>query len=249
MTNAKIVAITKPLMEALLPGKVGEMSPEEFMAYCARVSNPSNQMNHETSGRLLRYCLVNGHWSVFEQVDVTMELKTNRAIMAQVLRHHSARFQEFSQRYAEVSDFDFTDVQVAKKHEQGNRQGSGEDDAELTGIAHDAMMESVGFYQTLIERGASPETARFVLPLATPTTAYMKAPVRTWITYFWQRRDAHAQGLHRELADLAFAEFEKHFPLIAKIIDEGKTRYITHADYELLQRAKEEMFKTKPDAQ
>lgn len=241
MTSAKIIAITKPLIQLDDPSATSlkkSMSPEEFMAFCARVSNPGNQMNHETSGRLLRYCLEHGHWSVFEQVDVTMELKTNRAIMAQVLRHHSARFQEFSQRYAEVQGFDFTDIEIHEKHAGGNRQGSGEANDELTGIAHDGMMEAVGFYQTLLERNASPETARFNLPLGTPTTAYMKASVRTWITYFWQRRDAHAQGLHRKLADLAFEEFRGHFPLISEIAEAGKSRYITHADWELLQEAK-----------
>jgi thymidylate synthase (FAD) len=219
--KSEIVSITKPIKADLL-----ELTPEQFIVYQARVSSPDNQLNHDTGAGLLRYCLMNGHWSVFDMVDVTFEIVTSRAIMAQVLRHSSFKFQEFSQRYAEVKDFDFSDLEIRHKHDGGNRQGSGSVSGILTDHAHELVDESVGEYNWMIECGAAAESARMVLPLATPTRAYMKGSVRSWITYFWQRRSAHAQKEHRVLADSIFMQFSEHFPLCAAISDAGQMKYV-----------------------
>ncbi len=219
--KSEIVSITKPIKADLL-----SITPEQFIVYQARVSSPDNQLNHDTGAGLLRYCLQNGHWSVFDMVDVTFEIHTSRAIMAQILRHSSFKFQEFSQRYAEVKDFDFSDLEIRHKHDGGNRQGSGSVSGILTDHAHELVDESVGEYTWMIECGAAAESARMVLPLCTPTRAYMKGSVRSWITYFWQRRSAHAQKEHRVLADSIFAQFAEHFPLCASIADAGQMKYV-----------------------
>ena len=219
--KSEIISITKPIQADLL-----ELSPEQFIVYQARVSSPNNQHNHDTGAGLLRYCLQNGHWSVFDMVDVTFEIVTSRAIMAQILRHSSFKFQEFSQRYAEVKDFDFSDLEIRLKHEGGNRQGSGEVCAILTGNADTSAFYAAEAYDWMITRGAAPESARMVLPLCTPTRAYMKGSVRSWITYFWQRRSAHAQKEHRDLANSIFGQFAEYFPLCASIADAGQMKYV-----------------------
>lgn len=219
--KSEIVSITKPIKADLL-----ELTPEQFIVYQARVSSPNNQLNHDTGAGLLRYCLMNGHWSVFDMVDVTFEIVTSRAIMAQVLRHSSFKFQEFSQRYAEVKDFDFSDLEIRMKHEGGNRQGSGELNQEMTHASYQVIINNSLMYSFLVEDGAAPESARMVLPLCTPTRAYMKGSVRSWITYFWQRRSAHAQKEHRDLANSIFAQFAEHFPLCASIADAGQMKYV-----------------------
>lgn len=229
--KATLVSYTHPI------GDLGHLTPEEFIAYQARVSSPQNQDKHDTAFKLLSYCLRNGHWSVFDMVDVTFEIETSRAIMAQVLRHWSFRFQEFSQRYATVGDCQPVEIRV--KHEGGNRQGSAEVDYELSAYAASATGDSFGDYQHLLNLGAAPECARFVLPLATTTRAYMKGSVRSWITYFWQRLDGHAQKEHRELAELIFAKFKVLFPAMAQLVTEGRMRYLSDEDMAILEEAKQ----------
>lgn len=218
--KAELVAITKPV------GGLSNLTPEEFIAYQARVSSPQNQDNHDTALRLLAYCLKNGHWSVFETVDVTFEIETSRAIMAQILRHWSFRFQEFSQRYATAGAHE--PIEIRHKHKDGNRQGSSDVDYELTAYAASAASDSFGDYEHLLNLGAAPECARFVLPLSTTTRAYMKGSVRSWITYFWQRLDPHAQKEHRDLARIMFHQFEQPFPNIAKLVEGGRMRYVAN---------------------
>lgn len=216
--NAKIISITKPFDPSL--------TPEEFIVYQARVSSPNNQHNHETGHRLLTYCIKHGHWSVFDMVDVTMEITTSRAIMAQILRHSSFKFQEFSQRYAEIYEFDWSDLEMRDKAEGGNRQGS---DGVNELLTHDAMRiaRNAGYdYEMMVKCGIAPESARMLLPLATPTKAYMKGSVRSWITYFWQRRTKHAQKEHRLLANAMFEEFAPYFPVISKLIAKGQMVYL-----------------------
>lgn len=219
--KSEIISITKPTKADLL-------TPEQFIVFQARVSSPHNQHNHDTGEGLLRYCLQNGHWSVFDMVDVTFEIHTSRAIMAQILRHSSFKFQEFSQRYAKVKvkDLDFSDLELRFKHEGGNRQGSGEVSDQATWSAQELIFDCVREYNELIGDGIAPESARMVLPLCTPTRAYMKGSVRSWITYFWQRRSAHAQKEHRDLANSIFAQFSEHFPLCAAIADAGQMKYV-----------------------
>lgn len=205
------------------------MTPEQFIVYTARVSNPSNQMNTDTAEKLLSYLVRHSHWSPFDMVDMILEIECPRAIGTQILRHWSFRFQEFSQRYAVVSPehrasaWDHVEVRFA--HSGGNRQGSSEVGPAPMGLTHDAQLacaESMSAYQKLIRSDIAPESARMVLPLATLTTMYMKGSVRSWMTYFWQRLDPHAQKEHRELAEQMFTIFAAHFPITANLVKSFK---------------------------
>lgn len=249
MKLPSFVSITRP--DGLpMEGRPGNtLTPEQYLAYVARVSSPQNQDNHDTAERLLRYCLVNSHWSVFETVTMTLQVHTSRAVMAQILRHHSFRFQEFSQRYAPVEvpmqPEGWRDLEMRFAHDKGNRQGSdeaGESPMGLTHLAQSACADSARAYKRLLDSGIAPECARMVLPLATPTTAYMIGNVRSWITYFWQRGSGpcgHAQKEHRvQVADPAFDIFREHFPALAKVVSEGIMRYVTYEDLELLKQFK-----------
>lgn len=215
--QAKIVSITKPLF---VPESGKELTPEDLIVYIARVSNPSNQENTATSERLLRYLIKNKHWSPFDMVDMTIEVKTSRAIAAQILRHWSFDFQEFSQRYAEAVDMEPVEIRSAGST---TRQGSAEVFDPILGAGEDWSMaasgairrhieNSVALYKDLINEGVAKEVARMVLPLTTQTTLYMKSSVRNWMFYFSQRLDPHAQKEHRELAQLMVPYFRQHFP-------------------------------------
>lgn len=213
MNSAELSAITTAMSQ-----ETQGLTPEQLIAHYARISNPNNQHNTDSMPKLLLYLITNQHWSPFDMVTVTMKITTTRAIMAQVLRHWSARFQEFSQRYSTVEEMDFTGVQARMKAEGGNRQGSGDESDEWTGILQEWCAASASTYQAALEAGMAPECARMVLPLGVPTTAYVTASVRTMITYFWQRLDPHAQAEHRELAWAMFDEFEKQFPYLAELV-------------------------------
>lgn len=219
------------------------MSPEESIVYMARVSSPNNQDKHDTAYKLLTYLVKHGHWSPFDMVDMTVEIYTSRAIMAQILRHWSFRFQEFSQRYSEVDLIDWNHLEARQKHVEGNRQGSGENSN--VGLFHlkQSCLASECAYQHLLQLGIAPESARMALPLAVPTRAYMKGSVRSWMTYFWQRLDPHAQKEHKELAEDIFQIFEEIFPNIAKMVTNGKPSYLSFDDMELLEQAKAEKVK------
>lgn len=218
--QAKIVSITNPL--------VGEkqLSPEELLVYIARVSNPSNQMNTETSDRLLNYLIKNKHWSPFDMVDMTLEVKTSRAIAAQILRHWSFDFQEFSQRYAEAVDLEPVQLREAgSTTRQGSKEGAfnpilergntyaGED---AESAVADYLRKGLDLYKALLEVGVAKEVARMILPLTTQTTIYMKSSVRNWMFYFSQRLDPHAQLEHRQLAGMMFEIFQENFPNVCK---------------------------------
>lgn len=220
--EAKIISITNPLLE----GK--ELTPEELLVYIARVSNPSNQANTETSERLLNYLIKHKHWSPFDMVDMTVEVKTSRAIAAQILRHWSFDFQEFSQRYAEAVEIEPIEI---RKAGSTTRQGSAEEfDPEIKLLWSDGsigvgqaseviknFIESAEvLYKALLAAGVAKECARMVLPLATQTTIYMKSSVRNWLFYFSQRLDPHAQKEHRELAELIFEIYKEKFPTVCK---------------------------------
>ena len=217
INTATLEAVTAPASEA-----TKGMSPEEMIAYFARVSNPENQHNTKTAPKLLLYLIQQGHWSPFSMVSLTVKVKTTRAIMQQVLRHWTMDFQEFSQRYSAVEDMDFTGVNARMKHAGGNRQGSGDEDQHLTGRMQELCAESACNYDQLINDGVAPECARMILPAGVPTTAYITASVRTMITYFWQRLDPHAQKEHQDLAWSIFAAFEEAFPVLADIVTSNK---------------------------
>jgi thymidylate synthase (FAD) len=225
--NVKVVSITKSLVDGI------ELSPEELIVYTARVSNPSNQMNTETADKLLKYLITNKHWSPLDMVDFAVEVKTSRAIAAQILRHWSFDFQEFSQRYAEAVDLEPIQIREAGST---TRQGSkiGQFDPEITieyncfeqeGLASEIIEQhleySVELYKALLEAGVAKECARMVLPLTTQTTIYMKASVRSWLFYLSQRLDPHAQLEHRELAAMIFDVFKIHFPNVVKAFFEA----------------------------
>lgn len=193
------------------------LTAEELTVYIARVSNPSNQTNTDTAPKLLAYCIRNGHWSVFEHVHMTIEIETSLAIATQILRHRSFTFQQFSQRYAEVTKLGdmFEPVQFRKKAEGGNRQGSGESvPTPLQGWIEGLIDEVREYYENLIvQEELAPESARFILPQCTKTRLYMTGNLRSWIHYLTQRLDPHAQKEHRDVAESILVHFKRQFPI------------------------------------
>lgn len=208
--NVRLVAVSRPVDSS--------MSPEDLIAYCARVSNPANQLSHDTAPRLLKYCIKNGHWSVFETVSMTVEIVTSRAISAQLLRHRSFTFQEFSQRYSTATSFEPVELRTQDKV---NRQGSGTelDDPVLARMVAKVRAEAYSVYSALLDHGVSKETARMVLPLSTQTTLYMTGSVRSWIHYLEQRCAAGTQKEHREVAESVKSLFRAQFPAVAEAME------------------------------
>lgn len=175
---------------------------EAFMIHLARVS--SDFEDNPDYERLLNYCMKGGHWSVFQMVDVVMEIYTSRAIAAQILRHRSFTFQEFSQRYADPSKIEM-DLPKMRKKGATNRQGSvpfedSEDQLNMDNKALASILYAVRTYKELVDKGVALETARMVLPLSVGTRLYMKGTVRDWLHYCRVRMDDHTQEEHREIA-------------------------------------------------
>jgi thymidylate synthase (FAD) len=197
---------------------------EKTMAYIARVSNPANQDN-ENYAKLLAYCIKHNHWSVFEQSSMTLEIETNRGIAAQILRHRSFTFQEFSQRYADTNLLS-TDIPVPELRRQDtkNRQNSIDDLEEenvfvMNKMIQDLFRDAQDVYNYLLSQGVAKECARFVLPLATPTRIYMTGSCRSWIHYI-NLRSAH--GTQKEHMDIALAcreVFKEQFPSVAEALE------------------------------
>ena len=213
--SARLIAVTSPRI-------AGVESAEQLIAYAARVSAPQNQMSHASAPKLLKYCLNHGHYSVFETVGMTVEIKTTRAIAAQVLRHRSFTFQEFSQRYAKV-DVTIPPVE-ARLQDTKNRQNSiVTDDIELHQWFSDEQKKlyetSVELYEKALEKGVAKESARFVLPLATPTTLYMTGNVRSWIFYINLRASNGTQKEHAEVANAIKQIFKEEFPVISEALE------------------------------
>ena len=203
--KVRLVAITKPTIGD------GTMTASDFITFAARVSNPSNQMSLLTAPKLLAYCIKHGHWSIFEQASMTVEIQTSRAISAQILRHRSFCFQEFSQRYAPS---DAAEPVELRTQDRANRQGSGETFPQEW--ANEVVAKSVDLafrtYRTLLNEGVSRETARMVLPLCTQTTLYMTGNIRSWIHYFDQRCAKGTQKEHRDIATtIRDTIFKEHF--------------------------------------
>ena len=214
--KVKIAAITKPLVGD------GTMTASDFITFAARVSNPSNQMSLLTAPKLLAYCIKHGHWSIFEQASMTVEIQTSRAISAQILRHRSFCFQEWSLRYAPS---DAAEPVELRTQDRANRQGSG--DVYPQEWANEVVAKSVDLafrtYRTLLQEGVSRETARMVLPLCTQTTLYMTGNIRSWIHYFDQRCAKGTQKEHRDIATAIRDEiFAKEFSVIHQAIEESK---------------------------
>ena len=197
---------------------------EKTIAYVARVSNPKNQDNENFSG-LLKYCIKHGHWSVFEQAFMTVEINTTRGLAAQILRHRSFTYQEFSQRYADVS-YIREDIPLPELRSQDlkNRQNSVDDvDPEVVEIFNKEMREhfdkSIDLYKKMLHAGIAKECARFVLPLATPTRLYMTGSVRSWIHYIDLRSAHGTQKEHMDLVENVRSIFKEQFPVVAQALD------------------------------
>jgi len=253
MNDAKIIAITQPLMKTTVEqtkfckatgrnhtsSHQKDMSAEEFIAYTARVSNPSNQHNTLTAPKLLKYLIEHKHWSPFEMVSITMEINTTRDISHQIIRHRSFSFQEFSQRYADpTKDMQFV-TREARLQDAKNRQNSIETDDEVLEKEWKSRQEysqyvAKEFYQWGIDNGIAKEQARAVLPEGLTTTRlYMSGTLRSWIHYIDVRAEAGTQKEHRQVAIAAQEEILKHFPSLREYwftsvaMEWGKDRLVT----------------------
>ena len=210
MNNAKLISVTP--------------DAEEHIAYCARVSNPGNQDNEKYAG-LIKYCIKHQHWSIFEQAFMTLEIETSRGIAAQVLRHRSFTFQEFSQRYSDssllASEIPLPEL---RRQDEKNRQNSTDDlDPKLVEIMDKQMItlfdSAMALYEQMLKAGVAKECARFVLPLACKTKMYMTGSIRSWIHYIELRSANGTQKEHMDIANSCKAIFKEQFPVIAEALD------------------------------
>ena len=196
---------------------------EKHIAYCARVSNPSNQDNDSFDG-LLKYCIKHRHWSIFEQAYMTLEIETTRAIAAQILRHRSFTYQEFSQRYADSTALGDIKIPDLRRQDTKNRQNSTDD---LDPIIVDRLQRQMitlfssakNLYLQMLDAGVAKECARMVLPLATPTRMYMTGSVRSWIHYIDLRSANGTQKEHMDIANECKRVFTEQFPIIGGALD------------------------------
>ena len=197
---------------------------EKTIAYVARVSNPANQENEKFAG-LLRYCIQHGHWSVFEQAFMTVEINTTRGLAAQILRHRSFTYQEFSQRYQDVSHIrEDIPLPELRSQDEKNRQNSIDDvdpllveDLNLKMQRH--FVDGMKLYKEMLDAGVAKECARFVLPLATPTRIYMTGSVRSWVHYIDLRSAHGTQKEHMAVAEGVRSIFSEQFPTVAQALD------------------------------
>ena len=209
--NVKLISVTKPEVE-------GIDNAEDIIAYCARVSNPTNQMNTETAPRLLRFLIKHKHWSPFELANMCVEIQTSRAIAAQILRHRSFSFQEFSQRYSKATEMEPLELRAPAEK---NRQSSSEivQDEYFNKMAAAFLEGSKQMYDQLIAAGVAKECARMILPLNTQTTMYMNGSIRSWIHYIDLRTEENTQKEHREIAEAVKAVFIENFPTVSEALE------------------------------
>jgi len=196
---------------------------EKTMAYIARVSNPANQENENYSG-LLKYCINHNHWSVFEQSSMTVEIETTRAIAAQILRHRSFTFQEFSQRYAMSNELGKIELPQLRRQDKKNRQNSIDDLDPFVQQKLEAQMITLfssaqSLYNQMIEEGVAKECARMVLPLCTPTRIYMTGSCRSWIHYINLRSAHGTQKEHMDIAEECRDVFVEAFPVVSEALE------------------------------
>lgn len=226
----QVSLVSKTLPAPHLQAK-GILTADDLMVYVGRASSPQNQTNTLTGPKLLRYCLDHEHWSVFDMADMTIEVVTSRALSAQVVRHWSFdgievvgdfRFQEFSQRYAEVLDFE---TYEARAPHPKNRQASldtltPETKAWFLEAQKTAQGTGDKLYREALTRGIAKECARFLLPMSAQTTYYMKGTARSWLTYFKVRLDGAAQKEHRDIATGCYLTFKQEFPITAAMYED-----------------------------
>ena len=196
---------------------------EKTMAHIARVSNPDNQDNPKYAG-LLRYCIKHNHWSVFEQSSMTLQIETTRAIAAQILRHRSFTFQEFSQRYAASTKLGTLELPKLRKQDDKNRQNSTDDlDPKIIESLNMQMGTLFGsamaLYNQMLELGVAKECARMVLPLCTPTKIYMTGSCRSWIHYINLRSAHGTQKEHMDIAEACREVFTEQFPAVSEALE------------------------------
>jgi thymidylate synthase (FAD) len=202
---------------------------EKHMAYCARVSNPNTQENDNYAG-LLKYCIKHQHWSIFEQAFMTLEINTTRGLAAQILRHRSFTFQEFSQRYADTNLLDASiPLPELRRQDTKNRQNSIDDidplmqqDFEIKMQRH--FVDGMKLYKEMLDAGIAKECARFVLPLATPPKLYMTGSIRSWIHYIDLRSAHGTQKEHMDIAEAVREIFIEQFPIIAEALEYVHTK-------------------------
>lgn len=244
MTKVRLTSITQPLIDvdSEVTERLGiekrNLTPEEYLVYVARVSNPKNQKNVDTTEKLLKYCFRNGHVSIFEQVNFTVEITTSQAISAQILRHRSAVFQQFSSRYAKIESIEPIEYRLADpKNRQNSLDVVGKIDfdsntvetysddpalAKLPDILEKkraAIQTIQECYNELIDMGIAKECARLGLPVAYTTTMYMSNNVRGWIHYIEARTKEGVQKEHREVALLIKDIFIQNFPLLSRALE------------------------------
>ena len=200
--------------------------PEQTMAYIARVSNPNNQDNENYAG-LLRYCIKHEHWSVFEQSFMTLQIETTRGLAAQILRHRSFTFQEFSQRYADSNLLGEIELPELRRQDVKNRQNSIDDldpaiVEKLEKQMNTLFSSSLSLYNQMLESGVAKECARFVLPLATPTRLYMTGSCRSWIHYINLRSAHGTQKEHMDIANACKKLFIEKYPTVAEALEWSK---------------------------
>ena len=205
--------------------KVVSVTPdaEKTMAYIARVSNPNNQENENYSG-LLKYCIKHNHWSVFEQSTMTVEIETTRAIAAQILRHRSFTYQEFSQRYADAKLLETIELPELRRQDNKNRQNSIDDlDPKVVDTLNKQMItlfsSAYALYNQMLEDGVAKECARMVLPLCTPTRIYMTGSCRSWIHYINLRSSNGTQKEHMLIAQAIKKIFIEQFPAVSEALE------------------------------
>lgn len=202
---------------------------EKLMAYCARVSNPNNQDSEDYS-KLIKYCIKNQHWSIFEQGFMTIEINTTRGIAAQILRHRSFTFQEFSQRYADTSLLtDNIPIPELRRQDTKNRQNSIDDLSQETINKWNAKIrehfaQSKAIYDGMLKDGIAKECARFVLPLSTPTRLYMSGSIRSFIHWIELRSANGTQKEHMSIANAAKNIFVEQFPTVAEALEWQKSQ-------------------------
>ena len=203
--KVKLIAVTQPSLDQAI-------TPEQFIVYIARVSNPTNQLNHETGSKLLKYLIKHKHWSPFEHVSCTFEIETSRAIAAQILRHRSFTFQEFSQRYAQVNEIENIEW---RKQGKTNRQVGDEVitlPRHLEYAVDEVQRNTKALYDQLVNEGIAKESARMILPLSTRTTIYMTGSLRSWIHYLDLRCSVDTQKEHRDIALSIKTSLKQIFP-------------------------------------
>ena len=196
---------------------------EKTISYCARVSNPNNQ-DSNNYGKLLRYCIQHGHWSIFEMANMVLEINTTRGIAAQILRHRSFSFQEFSQRYADTTHLgEEIAVFSLRNQDNKNRQNSIDNVDQETVVRWNSKIrehfaKAKGLYDGMIKDGIAKECARFILPLATPTRMYMNGTIRSWIHYINLREGHGTQKEHMDVANMCKDIFTKQLPVVAEAL-------------------------------